>query len=94
MEAARATTGQCWVACNHPWDVIGRAVHLKALAEGSINRVKLPLDERLLDWHHGPLDVIVQADNELQIANLGPEGLSPLVYLQNKQPQSALCSRT
>lgn len=66
----------------HPGNIIERqSIHLEALTQGSIDSVKLPLDERLLDRHHGSLDVIVEANNELQVANLGSEGLSSLVHL-------------
>ena len=55
--------------------------HLKALPQGSINSVQLSLDQGFLNRHHGPLNVIIQANDEFQVADLSPEGVGPLIHL-------------
>ncbi len=60
---------------------LGLTTYLQAFAQSSINRVQLALDQWLLHNYHRPLDVIVQANNQLQIAYLSPEGVRSFIHL-------------
>ena len=56
----------------------------KALLEGCIHSLNFLQDERLLHIQHGALHAVVDADSEVQIANLLPEHVHPLIDLQLK----------
>ena len=60
------------------------AVHLQAFLEGGVNGLELLSDERFLHRQNGCLNIVVDANNKLQVTNLLPEHHISLVYLHGK----------
>ena len=61
------------------------SAHRKALLEGRIHSLNLLQNEGLLHSEHGALHAVVDANSEIQIANLLPEHVHTFIDLQLKR---------